>query len=104
MSNETRSQQSDRSVDANAAGGNASHAGPDFKCARCGRPDGQLPDPPFKGPPSDIVFAHTCEPCWNEWVATGTKVINELGLTLSTSSGRDAYDQHMLDFLQLDQV
>lgn len=32
----------------------------------------------------------------------GTKVINELGLQLATKAGQDAYDQYMLEFLQLE--
>ena len=74
-----------------------------FKCGRCGQPRGQLPKPPFKGPLGERVFAHICQSCWQEWISMGTKVINELGLELSTSKGQDAYDQYMIEFLQLDQ-
>ena len=74
-----------------------------FKCGRCGRPRGQLPKPPFKGPLGEQVFAHICKSCWQDWISMGTKVINELGLELSTSKGQDTYDQYMIEFLQLDQ-
>ena len=47
---------------------------------------------------------HPGERCWNEWVAMGTRVINEFGLVLSTQAGRDAYDHYMLEFLQLEDV
>ncbi len=97
MSDDTQSKETNEGVDASSA--NAV-----FKCARCGRPDGKLANPPFKGTPSDKVLAHTCQGCWTEWVATGTKVINELGLVLATQPGRDSYDQYMLEFLQLDQI
>ncbi len=33
----------------------------------------------------------------------GTKVINELGLVLSTPAGAQSYDQYMLEFLQLEE-
>ena len=72
-----------------------------FQCSRCGRPAGQLPKPPFKGELGQRIFAKACETCWREWIPTGTKVINELGLTLSSPEGQRAYDEYMLDFLQL---
>ena len=75
-----------------------------FRCSRCGQPDGQLPEPPFKGPPSEKVYAQTCANCWREWIQMGTKVINELGLALSTSAGQAAYDQYMVEFLQLEEA
>ncbi|UCE59333.1 MAG: Fe(2+)-trafficking protein [Phycisphaerales bacterium] len=75
-----------------------------FKCSRCGRPDDQMTSPPIKGKLGEKVLAHSCNSCWQEWVLIGTKVVNELGLALSTPAGRDAYDQHLTQFLQLDAV
>ena len=75
-----------------------------FTCRRCGRPSGQLAKPPFKGALGEQVYAHVCENCWGEWIGMGTKVINELGLVLSTSEGQEAYDQYMIEFLQLEEV
>lgn len=75
-----------------------------FLCVRCGRPDGQLAKPPFKGDLGQRVFGHVCQGCWREWIGMGTKVINELGLQLSTKHGQDTYDQYMVEFLQLDQI
>ena len=74
-----------------------------FQCARCSKPNGQLPKPPFKGKLGEQVFAHSCEICWREWIGMGTKVINELGLVLSSQAGQDAYDQYMVEFLQLEE-
>ena len=73
-----------------------------FRCSRCGRPDSQLPKPPFKGPLGQRVFENVCSNCWREWIPTGTKVINELGLLLSSPAGQQAYDQYMQEFLQLE--
>jgi Fe-S cluster biosynthesis and repair protein YggX len=73
-----------------------------FKCTRCGRPTGQLAKPPFKGEIGQKIFDSICQNCWREWIGMGTKVINELGLVLSTQSGQQAYDQYMLEFLQLE--
>jgi len=73
-----------------------------FRCSRCGRPDSQLLKPPFKGTLGQRVFANVCSNCWKEWIPTGTKVINELGLLLSSPAGQQAYDQYMQEFLQLE--
>ena len=86
-------------VTADAATGAATSG---FKCARCGRPDGQLPKSPFKGPLGQTVLDNTCSGCWREWIAMGTKVINELGLVLSTQAGQDTFDKYMIEFLQLE--
>jgi Fe-S cluster biosynthesis and repair protein YggX len=73
-----------------------------FQCVRCGRPTGKLAKAPFRGELGQKILENVCDICWQEWVAMGTKVINELGLVLSTPSGQDAYDQYMIEFLQLE--
>lgn len=85
--------------DASAAPGEAIEG---FRCARCGRPDSKLNKPPFKGELGEKIAQNVCENCWREWIPMGTKVINELGLVLSTPEGSEAYDQYMVEFLQLD--
>ena len=75
---------------------------PNFRCARCGQPGGRLPRRPFKGSLGETIFDRVCHLCWQEWIAMGTKVINELGLTLSSKEGQDTYDQYMIEFLQLE--
>lgn len=73
----------------------------DFRCSRCGRPDRELPERPFKGALGEKVLANVCADCWREWIGMGTKVINEMGLQLSDPQAQAAYDEHMKDFLQL---
>lgn len=75
---------------------------PGFKCSRCGRPNGQLEKRPFKGTLGEKIFANVCTACWKEWIPMGTKVINELGLTLSSPAGQTAYDEYLNEFLQLE--
>jgi Fe-S cluster biosynthesis and repair protein YggX len=77
-------------------------AGDGFQCSRCGRPDGRLPDPPFKGQLGRRVFENVCQTCWREWIALGTKVINEMGLQLADPRAQKVYDEHLLEFLQLE--
>ena len=85
---------------AEAQAGAATTSG--FQCSRCGRPGGGLEKAPFKGPLGEQVFKSVCSSCWREWVLMGTKVINELGLALSTAAGQQTYDQYMIEFLQLE--
>jgi len=80
----------------------AGAATPGFQCSRCGRPGGQLDKQPFKGPLGVKILENVCTTCWREWIAMGTKVINELGLVLSTSEGQQTYDQYMIEYLQLE--
>ncbi len=75
---------------------------PGFQCSRCSRPGGQLEKQPFKGPLGEKILTNVCLSCWREWIAMGTKVINELGLVLSSPAGQEAYDQYMIEFLQLE--
>lgn len=88
---------------AKPAAGTATGAG-GFQCGRCGKPSGRLPKPPFKGPLGQKIHDHVCDSCWREWIMMGTKVINELGLVLSTPHGQQTYDQYMIEFLQLEEV
>ncbi len=82
------------------APGSASTSG--LQCSRCGRPGGRLEKPPFKGELGEKILSNVCLACWREWIGMGTKVINELGLVLSSTAGQQAYDQHLIEFLQLE--
>lgn len=83
-------------------GGATGAASAGFQCARCGNPSDQLEKPPFKGDLGRKVYENACRNCWREWIPMGTKVINELGLSLASPQGQEAYDQYMVEFLQLD--
>jgi Fe-S cluster biosynthesis and repair protein YggX len=75
--------------------------GADLTCSRCGRPSAKMPERPFKGQLGEKVWANVCQACWREWIGTGTKVINEMGLQLADPRAQQVYDEHMQDFLQL---
>ena len=87
-----------------SSGQTAAAAADGFLCARCGNPSNQLAKPPFKGTLGEQIMAHSCATCWKEWIPMGTKVINELSLTLSSQEGQDSYDQYMIEFLQLEGI
>ena len=73
-----------------------------FRCTRCGRPHGKLDERPFKGELGERIHASICADCWREWIAMGTKVINEMGLQLADAEHQATYDQYMKEFLQFD--
>jgi Fe-S cluster biosynthesis and repair protein YggX len=72
-----------------------------FRCKRCGGAE-RLPDPPMRGELGRRVHEAICRSCWQEWIAMGTKVINELGLDLRSEQAQDTYDMHMKEFLGLE--
>ncbi len=66
---------------------------------RTGQHGTKLPKPPFKGPVGRFIADHYSQETWREWIAHGTKVINELRLDLSKPEHQDVYDQHMAEWL-----
>jgi Fe-S cluster biosynthesis and repair protein YggX len=82
----------------------ASAGAGDFRCKRCGRPGAALEGPPFPDALGEKILANICQGCWEDWVGMGTKVINELGLQLADPKAQDMYDQHLVEFLQLEDV
>ena len=73
-----------------------------FQCKRCGRPGTVLDAAPFPDALGEKILANICAGCWEEWVGMGTKVINELNLELADPKAQDMYDQHLAEFLQLE--
>lgn len=72
-------------------------------CRRCGQTTSKMAERPFKGPLGEQVWASVCQQCWSEWIRMGTKVINELRLNFAIPRHAEVYDQHMREFLNLEQ-
>lgn len=70
-------------------------------CNRCGRVGKKLASPPFRNAMGQQIQAKVCHDCWRQWIAMGTKVINELRLPLNDPQAQKVYDQHMTEFLNL---
>ena len=70
-------------------------------CKRCGQVAPRLPKPPFRNDQGQLIFNSTCANCWREWIAMGTKVINELRLPLHEPEAQKVFDRHMYEFLNL---
>lgn len=69
--------------------------------ARTGRPGSRLRKPPLKGVLGQVIYDNVSAESWKEWIAQGTKVINELRLPMHDPAAGKVYDQHMIDFLNL---
>jgi Fe-S cluster biosynthesis and repair protein YggX len=73
-----------------------------FMCKRTGRPGRQLDGPPFRGPVGEWIRDNISAETWQDWIGQGTKVINELRLDFSREEDQAVYDQHMYEFLGID--
>jgi len=71
-------------------------------CKRCGKVNPKLEKPPFRTAFGQKIFEGTCVPCWKEAIAQGTKVINELRLPLADPQAQKVWDQHIAEFLHLE--
>ena len=80
-----------------------SPGGGSFICGRTGRPGTQMVRPPFKGPIGAWIQTNISQETFNNWIAQGTKVINELRLDLSRDEDEATYDQHMREYLGIDE-
>lgn len=79
------------------------HASGTFLCAKTGRPGTQMPRAPFKGAIGQWIHDNISQQTWNDWIAQGTKVINELRLDLSRDEDSETYDRYMYEYLGVDQ-
>ena len=73
-----------------------------FVCRRTGRPGTRLEHPPFRGPLGAWVQANVSAETWRQWIGQGTKVINELRLDFTRDRDQEVYDQHMREYLGID--
>ena len=82
----------------------AALAAGDFVCGRTGQPGTQLNKAPFKGPIGQWIHANISAQTWQMWIGQGTKVINELRLDLARAEDGATYDEHMREFLGIDET
>jgi Fe-S cluster biosynthesis and repair protein YggX len=73
-----------------------------FVCRRTGRPGTKLPSPPFRGPIGAWIGENISSETWRQWIGQGTKVINELRLDFTRERDQELYDQHMREYLGID--
>lgn len=86
-----------------AAASGAAPAGT-FVCRKTGRAGTRMTRPPFKGPVGAWIAENISQETFKDWIAQGTKVINEMRLDLSREQDAETYDQHMREFLGIDEA
>jgi Fe-S cluster biosynthesis and repair protein YggX len=80
-----------------------SGAGGSFICGRTGKPGTKMVRPPFRGPVGEWIQSNISKETFDQWIAQGTKVINELRLDLSRDQDEQTYDEHMREYLGIDE-
>lgn len=70
-----------------------------FICGRTGKPGTQMTRPPFRGPIGEWIQTNISKQTFDDWIALGTKVINELKLDLSRDEHEVVYDYGMRRYL-----
>lgn len=73
-----------------------------FVCRRTSRPGTKMTEPPFRGPIGKWIQENISAETWRAWIGQGTKVINELRLDFSRDQDQETYDQHMREYLGID--
>lgn len=68
---------------------------------RTGRVGKRMVKPPFRNKLGEVLYNNVSAESWKEWIAQGTKVINELRLPMHDPAAQRVYDQHMIDFLNV---
>lgn len=71
----------------------------DFKCLKSGEMGTKLARQPFRNAMGEWIFANISKETFDEWIALGTKIINELRLDLSRDEHDAVYDYAMRIFL-----
>lgn len=89
------------SQDAQATAAKLAESGA-FVDTRTGRPGTKMAEPPMRGPVGEWIQQNITQETWTEWIGQGTKVINELRLDFSREEDQEVYDQHMREFLGID--
>ena len=74
-----------------------------FVCKSSGQPGTKMSRPPFRGPIGEWIAEHISKETFEVWIGQGTKVINELRLDLSRDEDSVTYDEHMREFLGIDE-
>ncbi len=70
-----------------------------IKDRRTGKVGTRMGDQPMRGPVGKFIKDHYSQETWREWIAMGTKVINELRLDFSRVDHQQTYEKNMLEWL-----
>lgn len=70
----------------------------EMKCKRCGNRRAPLGYAPFPTELGQRVAAEICQPCWAEWLAKQSMLINHYGLDLSNPESQSFLFDNMQAF------
>ncbi len=73
-----------------------------FCCRRTGKNGTKMESAPMRGAIGAWIFENISAETWKDWIGQGTKVINELRLDFSRDRDQEIYDQHMREYLGID--
>ena len=73
----------------------------EVSCSRCGSTATGLDRAPLPGPLGASLLNQTCSACWEEWMETQVKLINEKRLSPGTPEHYDLLVREMRVFLNL---
>lgn len=76
----------------------------EVQCRRCNQVKPKIASPPFRNAFGQEIYEKICADCWREAIGYGTKVINELRLPLADPQAQKMWDQHIREFLNLQQA
>jgi Fe-S cluster biosynthesis and repair protein YggX len=71
-------------------------------CRRCGQTREALSRAPLPGALGEEIRRTVCAPCWGEWQRAEVMVINELRLNFMDPAAQQVLEQHMREFLALE--
>jgi Fe-S cluster biosynthesis and repair protein YggX len=74
-----------------------------IRCRQSGRIGTKFVRPPFRGKLGEWIAANISKETFDAWIRQGTKVINEMRLDLSRERDQEVYDQHMREYLGVDE-
>lgn len=70
-----------------------------IKCKHCGQTRAPLGYAPFPNEVGQRVGAEICQPCWQEWLQTQTRIINHYGLDLTNPDAQNFLFDNMKGYL-----
>ena len=70
---------------------------------KTGQPGTKMADPPMRGALGKFIYENYSQETWRAWIGMGTKVINELRLDFSNPAHQKVYDQHMMEWLGINE-
>ena len=73
------------------------------KCVKFGKELPGLEEPPWEGELGKRIYENVSQEAWKLWFEHLKMIINEYRLNLMTAQGNAIYDQHLKEFLGLEE-